>query len=357
MPVTSLGVPAGAGTIKAAAASGTSGGFTPVANHGYIVVACLTTNQSGVAASTVAWASGGNGSWTKLASFNFNQFQPTIEIWYVNVTSAPGTSTISVTGNAFVSAVYASITEITGHATAQTGGASATSVSSPFNTVTVTPNITGSLLFHGAHDNNEGPTLSANAASTILDQWNNSGADSYSLISSSNTTASTPVTLGVTNTLTANIQLVLEIVPGAGGTNYSQTITDDTGLTDQDAAQSVSYSDTITDDAGSTDVLGQAASVVQSVTDSAGSTDTLTQAAAYVLSVIEQTGSTDTVVQSATAQRVVVDQAGTTDQVTQSGGAVRDITIELGPVVAGTIDPGPAVLGTVEAGPVVLTTS
>lgn len=204
-----------AATIKAATSSGSFASFSPNAGSGYLVVVSLDTNQSGVSASTVAWASGGSGTWKKLKSFNFNQFGATIEVWAVHCTTAPGASVISVTGNAFVTSIHSPIREMTGHdPTLPTTGGTATS-SSATNTITCTPNTTGSRIVFGAMDRNEGFTATPNAATTMLDSWNNGGAESYAGFGAS-TTASTAQTLGVTNTVTGNIQLALEILPGAG---------------------------------------------------------------------------------------------------------------------------------------------
>lgn len=204
-----------AATIKAAASSSSFASFSPSAGSGYLVVVSLDTNQSGVAASTVAWASGGSGTWKKMASFNFNQFNATIEHWAVHCPTAPGASVISVTGNAFVTSIHAPIREMTGHdPTLPTTGGTATSTAAS-GTIACTPNSTGGRIVTGALDRNEGFTATPNAATTMLDSFNNSGAESYACFGTSNTAASVAQTLGVTNTLTANIQLALEILPAA----------------------------------------------------------------------------------------------------------------------------------------------
>lgn len=220
MAVTSVGQPVAA--IKAAAASGSFTSFTTVAGHSYVVCVAVATNQSGVVASTVSWSAGGSGTWSKLASFNINQFEPTNEIWYCQASSSVASSTIHVAGNTFATAVYATVDEISGDATTQNGATATSSASS--GAISITPNSTGSLIFTSALDINEGFTATANGSSTLLDSWNNSGAENYSCVSSSTTTASTPVSVGVTNTVTANSQLAVEIVPSAGGGSISGTV-------------------------------------------------------------------------------------------------------------------------------------
>jgi hypothetical protein len=310
MAVTIASQPA---TLLVSASSGTTSAFTVNASSGYVVCVSLGTNQgSPAAASTVTWGAGGSGTWTKLASFNVNQFQPTVEIWFAPATATVASSTVTITGNADVTGITASVTEVTGHGATQ-NGASATSSASPFNTITLTPNQTGSLVFCAMRDVNEAATVTANGASTVIVQSSNipsgSGQTSYTLVSSANTTASTAVTLGVTNTLTANIQLALEIVPSAGS-NFTQTVTDsagvtdnyvrnyaaiqaatdNTGLTDQPAAQVANYVQTMTDTAGVTDVMSQAFSGAtnwtQTITDTAGVTDAVTQVYAGAVPVL-----------------------------------------------------------------------
>jgi len=211
--VTNVGQPVAA--IKSATSSANFTSFSPNSGSGYVVCVGLVNGpQTAIPSSTVAWASGGSGSWSKLTSLTVDQFSPACELWYVKTTSAPGSSQISVTGNATVSGVYATISEITGEAasplgqTASGGGLSSAQLS-------ITPNATGSLCWQVGDDTFEGFTPTANGSSTVLDGWNDSGQELFSTVTSSNTTAATPVTVGCTNTVSAGAlyMLVVEIKP------------------------------------------------------------------------------------------------------------------------------------------------
>lgn len=128
----------------------------------------------------------------------------------------------------------------------------------------------------------------------------------------------------------------------AGATNYTQTVTDDTGSSDT-ATQTVAAAQSLTDSTGSTDTATLSASASRTVTDSSGSTDAAAQASAFTKSVADNGGLTDSVAQlssitqsvtddtgllDSTAQlsvtvRTVTDLTGSTDGVTQSGGLVE----------------------------------
>jgi hypothetical protein len=218
--VVNVGQPVAA--VKAAAGSGSFGAFSPNSGSGYAVaVGLYNGTQSAIPSSTVAWATGGSGSWSKLKVFTLDQFSPACELWYVKTTSAPGSSTISVTGNATVTGVYASISEITGEAASPLGAFASGNISAAQQAIT--PNGTGSLCWQVAVDTFEGFTPAANGSSTLLDGFNNGGAEGWSTVTSANTTASTPVTVGCTNTVSASsvFMLVVELLsapPGGGPT-------------------------------------------------------------------------------------------------------------------------------------------
>ena len=209
MAVTAVGQPVSA--IKVSATSGSFSSFTPVATSGYVITVSAGTDGGGVAATItgIAWATGG--TWTRLAQFQVNAFQPEVSIWYCTAANQ-GTGVITVTGNTHVTTILACIDEITGEKTPTPTGASATS-SAAANTITVTPQSTGGLIFHAADDPNEGFTPTANGTSTVLDFHNLSGQVRYQVVGNANTVASSNYTVGVTNTVTANSQVALEFLP------------------------------------------------------------------------------------------------------------------------------------------------
>lgn len=201
--------------INAAASSGTTGSYSPHAGSSYIVCVGLVNGaQTAIPSSTVAWASGGSGAWSKLASLTVDQFSPALELWRCTCSTAPGASTISVTGNATVGGVFASTTEVTGDNVTQPGVTANTSGGST-TAQAITPGHTGSLCFQLGIDTFEGFTPTANAASTLISGWNDSGQELWSTVTNSNTTASTPVTVGLTNTPSAGstYMLAVEVVP------------------------------------------------------------------------------------------------------------------------------------------------
>jgi hypothetical protein len=168
--------------------------------------------------------------------------------------------------------------------------------------------------------------------------------------------SSSPAATATISSVENWVGLIAVLAPAGGGTNYTQTVTDDagstdnrvqaagyaraetddTGLTDQDSAQSVSYTETVTDQTGSTDVVGQAAASVRSTVDSAGTTDTLARALAAAQTVTDPAGTTDTISQASSSgnTQTVTDTAGTTDTVGQSVAYVRTVTDDAGSVDA-----------------------
>lgn len=287
MTVTAVGQPVAA--IKSATASASFTSFTPNAGSSYVIGVSVGTDGSGTAASItgIAWATGG--SWTRLGFVQANAFQPEASIW---ISTAPGTGAITITGNAHVTSVFASVVEITGDNKASPGGASASAANTGnLNTLTVVPNSTGGWIFYVAIDTFEGFTVTPNGASTALDSWNNAGAESYGLQSNAATVAAVNYTIGVTNTVTDNNHIAFEIVPGAavgavagplpfppfGPMFHDPYATPFQLLGDQSSPTAVSLSDT----ASGTDALTVSAAVP--LADTGTGTDPMAVAAAIPL--------------------------------------------------------------------------
>lgn len=204
--------------------------FSPNAGSSYVVgFAVPSTGTSPGSNMTPSWSAGGSGTWSQLSTFQVNIFQPRVSIWYCNCTSAPGSSTVTLTTNGQCTRMVAYIAEITGDATVSTLGASVTS-SAAANSLSITPQQTGSLIFHMADDLNEGFTPTANAASSVLGFLSSGGQVGYGVRSSANTTATVAVAVGITNTCTANIQLASEIKPAAVAAPINLTMAPITGF-------------------------------------------------------------------------------------------------------------------------------
>src|SRR5215471_17164912 len=226
--------PGGLNTLKVNAASGSLTSFTPTSGKGYLIAIAAGTDGSGTAASItgVAWASGGTIAVVPGCRFQAGAFSPEISFWYCKP-SQQGSGAITVTGNAHVTSIVATVLEITSdNAESGTFGAVASS-SATANTISITPISTGGQCFYVSQDLNEGPTPTAAAATTLIDNWTDNGQLRVIAAANSTTTGGTAQTIGITNTLTANNQLALELAgPTIASTKVHCTTTGaDSGVT------------------------------------------------------------------------------------------------------------------------------
>src|SRR5215471_5717711 len=215
MAVTSLGQPVAA--ISPSASSGSFSSFTPNATSSYYLQIAAASNGSGSPAATitgVAFASGG--TITRVAQFRVDTFSQEESIWEIKPGNA-GTGAITVTGNAAVTGIFASICEFTGVATGTTIGATANNGQTGTSCqLAVTPNQTGSLILHVLQDSFESFTPTASGSSTILASGQApAGAENVTIISNANTSAGVSYTTGCTNTGTSGgvSILVAELLP------------------------------------------------------------------------------------------------------------------------------------------------
>jgi len=215
MAVTSLGQPVAA--ISPSASSGSFSSFTPNAGSSYYIQVAAASNGSGSPAATItgiAFASGG--TITRVAQFRVDNFSQEESIWEIKPGNG-GTGAITVTGNAAVTGIFASICEFTGVATGTTIGATANNGQTGTSCqLAVTPNQTGSLILYVLQDSFESFTPTANGSSTILASGQApAGAENVTIIGNANTSAGVSYTTGVTNTGTSGgpSMLVAELLP------------------------------------------------------------------------------------------------------------------------------------------------
>jgi len=194
-------------SLKVTATSGSLASFSPVSGSTYLLLCVTLTDGTGTggAVTSVAWSSGGSGSWgaSPLARWQADGFSPDISIWMVHCTSNPGPSVIAVTGGSGVLHILADIVEISGDNYTSLLGATANSNSGTVPTVTLTPTYSGSWIVAALEDTFEAisnPT--PNAATAISDNDTTySGATALSMAGVANTIASTAQTIALTNTV------------------------------------------------------------------------------------------------------------------------------------------------------------
>lgn len=301
--------------------------------------------NGGDASDNIAVSDSGSHTWTPLHPYDTTS-KFALYVWYNN-TGSSVSITVTFTWHFAFNGPAGTWLGAINSAASTTPSVAATLSNSSTAQASATPSQIGSLFcLHYAQWN---PTAdisslvagSATDASPVGHAYFSSGPASIGTIyqTTPNTQTTTPVTVGAAAPTGATTYGVLvEYFPASGGTTYNQTITDsagstdalaqaatyarketdDAGLTDQGAAQSVTYIDTITDDAGSTDATVRSLTATRAVVDTAGLTDALAQATTAAQTVTDQTGSTDAVGQSLAANHTLTDQAGSTDTLSQS---------------------------------------
>lgn len=219
----SLAAVAGVTNVHVNASSGSFTSFSPVAGKAYLIGVSASTDGSGSPAATitgVAWATGG--TITKAGGFAASSFGVEVSFWYCKA-SQQGSGAITVTGNAAVPWLLAWIKEVTGADPTTPTGTPVTS-SATTNQLALTPTSTGGLIVLEGHDQSEGPAPTANGVSVIADSMTDNGELRYGLFGSANTVATVSQTLGITNTLTQNTQIAMELLPAPAGGLPAQPI-------------------------------------------------------------------------------------------------------------------------------------
>lgn len=125
-------------------------------------------------------------------------------------------------------------------------------------------------------------------------------------------------------TFTDNVG-VTDSVSQQSVTNYTYTITDSTGTTD---ATATALARSLTDPTGSTDTASQVTNQTRVITDDAGSSDTVNQQQSSAGGQIftDATGSTDTAGQAISYFRALSDEAGSTDTMSQQSSSASGQT-------------------------------
>lgn len=264
---------------------------------------------AGGAANTTCTFSSSGDTWATIATFWDGNIGQLVSIGYAaNVTGGAKTVTATFgTSTIFKSII---IEEWSGVATSSPLDTNTTGLHVPATTTpsdnAMTTTTDGDLILGGIVS--DGAVISAGTGYTldIYESGNHYGAE----FQVQGTHGSTTVvwTLGSS----AQSAVVSAAFKPAGGTNFSQTVTDAAGLVDN-RTQVETAAQTVTDSTGETDNRVQAAAFVQAATDTAGSTDVLAQAAAAVQAFVDGAGSTDVLGQVAAAVQAITDGAGLTD--------------------------------------------
>jgi hypothetical protein len=184
----------------------TTGAFTPEANS--LLVALVAADGTSTATTTASLSDSLSGSWTLLKRQNsINSGAPgdlggTAEVWIRDIGSSPASMTVTASGwasNAGNLTVRTLIGALpVAQQTGATGGAGGGSIAP---TATVTPNSDGSRIYGAALDYTTNATLTANAATTSIDQFvDGTNGDTWATFKgSADTAAGVGQTVGYTN--------------------------------------------------------------------------------------------------------------------------------------------------------------
>lgn len=208
--------------VHSATTSGTTGSFSPPANSLLVVMVAVDGASSG--ATTVSLSDSGSHTWTlgKRQNTNVNS-APVVggsaEVWLCQLTTAPGSITVTASwatngsagGNVVTKVLLGAATTQTGAATGGAGGGNIAP------TCTLTPTVVGSHVYGAILDFATNATLTANANSTIIDQFlDSSNGDTWGTYKgAADTTTLTSTTFGATNANSAFNIAALEILPAS----------------------------------------------------------------------------------------------------------------------------------------------
>lgn len=296
--------------------NGVGSSFTPAnaitAGHGYTI-------EFGAFASTISAVTATNGDTIVKAVEAINTTDGNMSaVWYC-LSSAGGSPTINITSDGTVAYTFSEWNQAisgvrsggTNHATGHTAGpSSGASSSASVGDLGIGVICTGGGNTFTSYPNSGFTDMPSNVPDITVSEYN-------PVASAGALTCS--ATLGGSDGWSA---VIVVFQPVASGTNFSQTVTDLTGLTDT-AAQAATTVRPQTDTAGSTDVAVQASAAVRAQTDPAGSTDSITQAPATTKTQTDSTGLADNLAQTAATVRASTDTAGLTDTSAQTAAASR----------------------------------
>jgi hypothetical protein len=302
--------------------------FTPVANSLIVAVAAC---GGGTAVETCPVTDSLGSTWMLLKRANTNNFAGTTEIWVMDAGSSPAARTVTatITGSNGVG-VALTVKVLTGAQPAASclGGFTIVNSTTAY-TISITTTTANSLACAGLVDSTGSGALTVNGITTawqsVSDTTNGHKYATFRATSLTGTPGATVI--GFTNGAANNQAIVaVEILPAAGGTDYTVTQTDNTGLIDtaavaigQTQTDSTGLTDTSTvqvvkdiiqtDNTGLTDAAEK--TISQAQTDSAGLTDTTT--AALTKTQTDSAGLTDTAAVELSKLLTQTDDTGLTD--------------------------------------------
>lgn len=155
-----------------AATAATTASFSPQAAT--LQVALVAANGANNVATTVVMSSTVAGTWTLLKRENVNTgitTGGTTEVWCRYFSSAPGSMTVTATWSTGQTGGNLVVRSLLGAASTQTGASGGTGGDNVAPTATLTPTVLGSWIYGASLAWVSAITFTANAASSIVDQF------------------------------------------------------------------------------------------------------------------------------------------------------------------------------------------
>ena len=196
----------------------TTASFSPQA--GTLLVAMIGVNGPSGSAITATISDSLAGSWTLLKRQNTaSSMGGTAEVWCRYLSSAPGSMTVTGSWTGADTGANLVVRNLLGAASTQTGATAGNGGASVAPSASVTPTQIGSWIYGALLDWSAATVMTANANTTIIDQFNDStNGDTYGGLKANAATVSlSPVTYGCTNANAAYNVAFAEILP-AGAT-------------------------------------------------------------------------------------------------------------------------------------------
>jgi hypothetical protein len=206
----------------------TSASFTPSASSLVVAIVAMG-NGGGVASSLGTLTDTSGGTWTRKSGDNATG-SGTAEVWIKDSGTSPVAQTVTYDpGGAGASGLVICVRWYSGaKAVASQTGATAVNGGTSSFTTNITPTNVGSIVCGSLSRATDAQTLTANASTFSIGQFNGSSGDTVGLYTSPITTTVATLTLGYTNTSSGlQRQALAEIIPTAA--SASATLSAGTG--------------------------------------------------------------------------------------------------------------------------------
>lgn len=205
--------------VHSTTTSATTASFTPGAVT--LLVALTPVLGSNSATTTVAVTDSLSGTWTLLKRQNTNSgigVGGSSEVWCRYLTTSPGAMTVTSTWTTGLAGGNLVVRSLLGAASSQTGATGGTGGDTVAPTATLTPTVLGSWVYGACMDWTTDPSMTANAATSLIDQFIDSSAvDTYATFKGAAATAAlTSTAYGFTNANAGYNTAAAEILPASG---------------------------------------------------------------------------------------------------------------------------------------------